>query len=255
MPALHVVVPIYNERSTLDACLDRIVAASLPAPWTRALWLVDDHSEPAAYAGAETAARRLRAAGHRVALLRHEVNRGKGAALRTGFDAILSAHPDPGDLAVIQDADLEYDPSDFAALMAPIIAGEANVVIGTRWRGCAAPPRSLKRRVHAWGNGVLTALSNLMTGYRVSDMECCYKLMTADVLRRVRPMLTEDRFGVEPQLVASLARLGERVREVPVRYDPRSVAEGKKIGIRDGLRALWVIARERLRGRARGASR
>ena len=106
----------------------------------------------------------------------------------------------------------------------------------------------MKRKVHAWGNGMLTRLSNAMTGYRVSDMECCYKVMTVGTLRRLRPMLSEERFGIEPQMVAGLARLRETLLEVPVKYDPRGLDAGKKIGWTDGVRAIYVIGRERLRG-------
>ena len=251
MPALHVVVPIFNERNTVEPCLDRIVAASLPDGFTRRLWLVDDHSDADSFASVKTVVARLAAAGHDLSLDRHTINRGKGATLQTAFDEILLV-ADDGDLVIIQDADLEYDPSDYARLMAPIIAGETNAVIGNRWAG-ATPPRGLKRRVHAIGNGVLTSLSNAMTGYRLNDMECCYKLLTIPVLRRVRPMLTEPRFGIEPQLVASLARIGEGLVEVPIKYEPRGFGDGKKIGWTDGVRALIVIARERFGARPRTA--
>jgi dolichol-phosphate mannosyltransferase len=247
MPVLHVVVPIYNERETLERCLARVLAASLPAGWSRDLYLVDDHSRNEAYRTTEALARRLQEEGQAVSLHRHEVNRGKGAAIQTGFDAILQSGADDPDLVIIQDADLEYDPEDFARLMEPIIAGRVRVVIGTRW-GAHRERGGLLRTIHAWGNAVLTRLSNLMTGYRVTDMECCYKLLTLGVLRLVRPMLSEERFGIEPQLVASLARLGEPIVEVPISYAPRGRGAGKKIGLRDALRAVFVIARERLRG-------
>ena len=250
MPVLHVAVPIYNELETLEPCLRRVLAAPLPAGWTRDLYLVDDHSREDAYRAAEALARRFQDEGHAVSLRRHDVNRGKGAALQTAFDAILESGADDPDLVIIQDADLEYDPDDFSKLMKPIIAGRSRVVIGTRW-GDHRERRGLFRAIHAWGNGVLTRLSNLMTGYRVSDMECCYKLLTLGVLRQVRPMLSEVRFGIEPQLVASLARLGEPVVEVPISYAPRGRGAGKKIGLRDAVRAVFVIARERLRGRVR----
>jgi dolichol-phosphate mannosyltransferase len=247
MPVLHVVVPFYNEPDTLEPCLRRVLDITLPSGWSMRLVLVDDHSEPHARDAAERAAECLSKAGHPVALRRHEVNCGKGAALRTGFDAVLEeAHC--GDLVIIQDADLEYDPADYARLMKPILDGETSVVIGTRW-GTHRPVDGLKRRLHAWGNRILTSVSNLLTGYRLGDMECCYKLFTVDVLRRVRPRLTEDRFGVEPQIVAALARLGERVVEVPIDYQPRGFSAGKKIGLTDGARALYVIVRERLRPR------
>ena len=246
MPVLHVVVPFFNERQTLEPCLRRVLAVELPAGWTMDLYLVDDHSGSEAHEAAETLARQLQAEGHPVSLRRHEVNRGKGAALRTGFAAIIESGADPADLVVIQDADLEYDPADFPRLMQPVLVGRTNVVLGTRW-GDHTELATMARRVHALGNRLLTVTSNLMTGYRVTDMECCYKLMTVDVLQRLRPLLTEDRFSIEPQIVAALARLGEPIVEAPVRYDPRGVSAGKKIGWRDAVHALRVILHEKLR--------
>ena len=183
-------------------------------------------------------------------VLQHPVNRGKGAALRTGFDWVLARGAED-DLVVIQDADLEYDPRDFAALIAAAErcdAARGSVAIyGNRWSDCGAPPRSLWHRIHRLGNATLTGASNLATGFALRDMECCYKMMAVTLLRRIRPMLTEDRFGVEPQLTAALARIGARIDEVPVRYDARAYRQGKKIGARDALRTMWVIVRERLR--------
>ena len=247
MPTLHVVIPVFNEPETLRPCLDRIVAVSLPENWHPRIILVDDHSRAASFADAEKLVEELTQRGCSVELHRHVRNRGKGAALRTGFDVLVKSPDVPDDdLVIIQDADLEYDPEDYPALMEPLLANRADAVLGTRW-GPHFPVHSLKRRLHALGNGVLTKLSNLMTGYRVSDMECCYKLMRVSFLRRLRPALTEERFGIEPQIVAGLARLSARVEEVPVRYDPRGIDAGKKIGWVDGLRALYVIARERFR--------
>lgn len=246
MPLLHVVVPVYNERGTLDPCLRRVIGAPLPEGWSKQLHLVDDCSEPDAAASAAKTVETLAAEGIPITLDRHEVNRGKGAGLQTGFDRVLSEAADD-DLVIIQDADLEYDPNDYASLMAPILEGRVNVVLGTRW-GEHIVLDSMKRRIHAWGNGMLTKMSNLMTGHRVSDMECCYKLFRVPLLRKLRPSLTEERFGIEPQMVAGLSRLGETIEEVPIAYDPRGLADGKKIGWRDGCRALWVITRERFRG-------
>ena len=245
MALLHVVVPVFNERSTLGPCLERVVAVELPPGYRIAVWIVDDHSAPDAFRVAEDIAGELAASGHRIELLRHAVNRGKGAALQSGFDRILASASDD-DLVVVQDADLEYDPRDFPALMTPVVAGRADVSIGSRW-GAQYDARGLKRRIHVLGNLLLTRLSNAMTGLGVNDMECCYKLLPIPVLRRVRPALSEERFGIEPQLIATAARLGLRIAEVPVRYDPRSLAAGKKIGWKDGVRAIVVIARERWR--------
>lgn len=240
------VIPVFNERETLQPCLERVVAVDLPDGWTSRVVIVDDHSERPAYEAARAIIEQLNARGHDLVLERHGRNLGKGAALQTGFDIILNGEPADDDVVIIQDADVEYDPDDYPKLLEPLLAGTADAVIGTRW-GEHRPADGFKRRVHEWGNRVLTMLSNMMTGYRVQDMECCYKLMPIGLLRRVRPMLTEPRFGIEPQIVAALARLKVDVAEVPVSYEPRGLSSGKKIGWRDGVRALYVIARERLR--------
>jgi glycosyltransferase involved in cell wall biosynthesis len=249
VPTLHVVIPVYNERNTLSPCVRRVLASPLPAEWDVRIQLIDDHSDDAHFPAVEALAHALEHERQPITLHRHEINKGKGAALQTGFDIIL-ALPEvrDDDLVIIQDADLEYDPDDYSRLMQPIIDGKADAVVGTRW-GEHRPLPSLKHKVHALGNGVLTLLSNMMTGYRVSDMECCYKVVPVHMLRNLRPLLSENRFGIEPQYVAALARLRARVAEVPVNYDPRGLAEGKKIGWRDGVRALIVIARERFKGR------
>ena len=226
--------------------MKRILSAPMPDGWSPAIVLVDDHSEAAHRATLDELVATLRS--EDIEVRSHDHNRGKGAAVRTGFDAILAAGPPDDDLVIIQDADLEYDPSDYRRLMEPLLNGDADAVIGSRW-GDHRQISGLKRRLHGWGNSVLTRCSNLMTGFRLRDMECCYKLFTIELLRRLRPWMSEARYGVEPQMVAALARLGARVSEVAVSYDPRSVAEGKKIGWRDGVRALYVIARERRRRR------
>jgi glycosyltransferase involved in cell wall biosynthesis len=241
LPTLHVVVPFYEEPGTLDACLRRVLAAPLPLGWTREVTLVNDGSSAPATEAARTIASTLG-----VRLIEHPQNRGKGAAIRTGFGSILTRASDD-DAVIIQDADLEYDPADYVALMHPLVGGSADVVFGNRW-GSEADPR-LQRRVHRWMNRGLTITSNMLSGLRVRDMECCYKLFRAPVLRAIMPALTEDRFGIEPQIAAALGRLGVPVAEASVHYAPRSFAEGKKIRAKDGLRALWVIARERFRRR------
>jgi len=248
VPVLWIVIPFYNEAPTLEPCVARVIAAALPAGWARAIVFVDDHSrdqQAGQFGDAGALAARLRARGQAVELLRHERNLGKGVAVRTGFDRVLEMSEEY-DAVIIQDADMEYDPADYPALLEPIIAGEADAVFGTRW-GEHFRPKGLWRRMHALGNRMLTRFSNLMTGYRVADMECCYKLMTIPALRRIRPMLSEDRFGVEPQMAAALARTGARLAQRPVRYDPREIESGKKIRLRDAFRALYVMARERIK--------
>ena len=253
MPCLHIVVPFYNEPDTLDACLRKVYGTPLPDGFTRRVVMVNDCSTPEATATAQQVVDTLAAEGHAIRFEHHPVNRGKGAALQTAFDVILGDAPADDDIVIIQDADLEYDPDDYRALLAPILEGRATAILGTRW-GDHMELTSLKRRIHAWGNGVLTKLSNAVTGFTVRDMECCYKVYPIPVLRRLRPMLSEERFGIEPQMVAGLARLGERVDEVPVSYAPRGLDEGKKIGWKDGVRAIIVIARERVRGRSIAAA-
>ncbi len=246
MPSLHVVIPFYNEESTLEPCVRRVVAASLPEGWGLAICLVDDHSRTPAARAAESLASRLRAEGHRVSLIRHERNRGKGAALQSGFDEVLAGDAHDNDVVIIQDADLEYDPADYRKLIEPIVNREAEAVLGTRW-GRHRRVRGFKHKLHAWANAAVTKLSNLMTGLSVGDMECCYKLMPVQLLRRVRPLLTEQRFAIEPQIVATWARLAVRVAEVPVSYHPRGPGAGKKITWRDAAGAVYVACRERFR--------
>jgi glycosyltransferase involved in cell wall biosynthesis len=203
--------------------------------------MVDDGSRPdAARVAAEVAASHPGG----VRLLVHPRNRGKGAALMTGFDSVLARAAEDG-AVLVQDADLEYDPHDYPALVAALSDPSVGAAFGNRW--VRAPRDTGYRRLHAAANAVLTRASNLATGLGVHDMECCYKLLRVTVLRQARPWLSEERFGIEPQLAAALARLRVRVAEVPVGYRPRSFAEGKKIRWTDGARALWVIARERVR--------
>lgn len=241
MPLLHVVMPVFNEPTTLEPCVERVRRCPIPAGWSIEIVLVDDGSD----APTRRAAEQLAARGA-VRLLVHPRNRGKGAAIRTGFADALARAAD-ADAVLVQDADLEYDPADFPALLAPVAAAEADVVLGNRW---ATPPRGLKRLAHRMLNGLLTVSSNLMTGLRVQDMECCLKLFSAPALRRILPELDEERFGIEPQIVAAVARHRLRTREVSVRYDPRGFADGKKIRMKDGLRVFVVLWRERRRHRA-----
>lgn len=231
-------MPVFNEAATLAACVERVRGARLPPHWTRRIRFVDDASTDESPRLLE----RLREEG---TVLRHERNRGKGAAIRTGFGAVLDdPRTNEADAVLIQDADLEYDPADYARLLEPIASHRARVVYGTRFGG------HYRRggpgvRIHALGNRAITALSNLCTGYRLHDMECCYKVLAAPVLDAMFPMLTEERFGIEPQITAALARIGEPIVEAPVSYEPRSVGEGKKIKWSDGVAAVRVILRER----------
>lgn len=247
MSLLHVVIPVFNEGQTLAECVERVVAAPLPDGWSMRIVMIDDCSQPEHHTKTLQLVEQLTSRGIGILLLEHAVNRGKGAALQTGFDAILADDDvSDTDTIIVQDADLEYDPDDYATLLGPIASGDCRVVVGTRW-GPHNPLRSVKRKLHAGINRFLTVLSNVMTGFRLTDMECCYKVMRVDVLRQIRGELTEHRFGIEPQMIAALARIREPIVERPVHYDPRSTDEGKKINWRDGVRALVVIGRERFR--------
>lgn len=245
MPVLYCVIPVYNEPATLERCVDRVLHAAIPAAWSLCAIMVDDASDAETRAAAGRLIDAQRGRPGRLELLTHLVNRGKGAALRTGFRRVLERCADENDAVIIQDADLEYDPTDFEAMLTALPSGGHAAVFGDRWSH--ASDRTMVRRLHRNGNKLLTRLSNMLTGYRIGDMECCYKLLPIPLLRRVLPHLTEDRFGIEPQLTAALAREGAEVIEVPVHYDPRGFAAGKKIGWRDGVRAMWVIVRERMR--------
>jgi len=239
MPVLHVVVPCFNEAGTLDAVLASIARVRWPDGWRAEVTVVDDGSGPEAARAADAACR-----AHGATLLRHPANRGKGAAIRTGFARAVERAGD-ADAVAIHDADLEYDPQDLAGLLSRLPGHDA--VFGNRWANVTDP--RLRRRVHRLLNHGLTAASNLLSGLAIHDMECCHKLFTASALRSMLPELSEDRFGIEPQLAAVAARHGLRVTEGPVAYRPRSFADGKKIRAKDGLRALLVIARERFRRR------
>jgi glycosyltransferase involved in cell wall biosynthesis len=238
MPTLHVVMPVYNEPDTLRASVERVRGAAPGTGWRTQIVLVDDGSTDSTPA----IVRGLGEEGAVTALF-HSSNRGKGAAIRTGFAHALSISRDD-DAIIIQDADLEYDPADFAGILAPVARGEADVVFGNRW---ATAPKGAKRMLHRLLNGFLTLSSNLVTGLRVRDMECCLKLFSVPAMRRIIGDLDEERFGIEPQIVAACARHRLRVAEAPCSYAPRSFEEGKKIRMKDGLRVFVVLWRERRR--------
>jgi len=219
-PTLTVVVPVYDEAATVRALLARVRAS----PIDKEIVVVDDGSTD----GTRELLRAEEGPGTRVLL--HERNRGKGAAVRTGYAAAR------GRVVLVQDAGLEYDPAEYGVLLGPILDGRADAVFGSRF--LSGPHRVLYHR-HRLGNGLLTFFSNLVTNLDLTDMETCYKAVRREVLQRIT--LEEDRFGFEPEITAKLARIGARVYEVPISYSGRTYEEGKKIGWRDGVRAGWCI--------------
>ena len=226
---LSVIMPVYNEARTISEMVARVRRA--PIDLTRELIVVDDASTDAT----REALQKITADhGDEVRVFTHEANRGKGAAIRTGI-----AHA-RGEIILIQDADLEYDPRDYPLLLEPILEDQADVVFGNRFHG---GPHRVLYFWHYTANRFLTLLTNVLTGLNLSDMEVGYKVFRADVLRRIT--LTSNRFGFEPEITVKVARLDCRVYEVPIRYYGRTYAEGKKITWRDGLAALGHIIRYR----------
>jgi len=236
---LSVVVPVYNERDTWRRLLARVRAVQLPG-LDKQIILVDDGSTDGTRRQLAELAR-SEADRSDIEVLFHDINRGKGAALRTGFAAAT------GDVVIIQDADLEYDPNDYPRLLEPVLAGRADVVYGSRFLAPGAAKGGRNKNYLA--NKFLTWLSNAVTGLRLTDMETCYKVFRSHVLKRIR--LQQDRFGFEPEITARLAGLGVLVVEVPISYAGRSKTEGKKIGFTDGLQALWCIFKYGLPARLR----
>ncbi len=239
MPTLFAIVPVYNEPDTLDECISRVLAQS-PCGFDVRVVLVNDGSDDATRRATE----RIAASTPRVTLLVHSINRGKGAAIRTGFAEVL-ARMGEDDLVVIHDADAEYDPSDWEGVLARQRETRAGLTLGNRWAN--GVPSSATRQLHRFANGLLTLASNLTTGVKVSDMECCTKLFTREALLSISPDLDEERFGIEPQIVSAAARHGITVTEAPVSYAPRGFHEGKKIRAKDAVRVFVVLGRERLR--------
>jgi glycosyltransferase involved in cell wall biosynthesis len=221
-PTLSVVIPVFNEAPTVERLLARVAAV----PVDKEIILVDDHSTDGT---GEVLARIAETPGFR--LLRHSINQGKGAALRTGFAAAR------GRVVIVQDADLEYDPEEYPRMLEPILSGRADVVYGSRFAGGES-----HRVLHFWHysmNRLLTFVSNCFTNLYLTDMETCYKVFRREIITQIR--IEENRFGFEPEITAKVAALGCRIYEVSISYEGRSFSAGKKIGWVDGVRALWCI--------------
>ncbi len=245
---LSVVVPVYNERDTIHEILRRILAVPIP----KEVILIDDFSkdgtrdelskiekqwsDPRLDSGDPAAERPAEPPLNTVRVVYHDRNRGKGAALRTGFAHVT------GTVVIVQDADLEYDPAEYPQLIAPIIDGRADVVFGSRFIG---ETHRVLLFWHYLGNKLLTTLSNMFTGLNLTDMETCYKVFRREAIDAIAPTLKSDRFGFEPEVTAKVAKRGLRIYELPVSYSGRDYSEGKKITWKDGLQALWCIIRFR----------
>jgi glycosyltransferase involved in cell wall biosynthesis len=219
---LTVVIPVYNEEKTIESLVDRVERV----PIEKEIVLVNDCSKDGTRGKLDSLASRPN-----VRVFHHEVNQGKGAALRTGF---AQAH---GDMVIIQDADLEYDPNEYPRLLQPILDGRADVVFGSRFSGGEC--HRVLYYWHSLGNKFLTAMSNMFTNLNLTDMETCYKAFRRELIQSIR--IEEDRFGFEPEITSKVARAGARVYEVPISYHGRTYEEGKKIGWRDGIHALRCV--------------
>ena len=220
---VSIVIPCFNEANTIEY----LVQAVLSAPLTnREIIIVDDYSTDST-----REILRTKIDGLVDKIIYHESNQGKGAALRTGFSNVT------GDVVIIQDADLEYNPQEYPELLKPILDGKADVVYGSRFQGGQA-----HRVIYFWhykGNQFLTLLSNMFTNLNLTDMETCYKVFRIDILKKIT--IQENRFGFEPEITAKIAQLGCRIYEVGISYSGRTYDEGKKISWKDGLRAIWCI--------------
>ena len=223
---LSVLIPVYNERDTVDLIIEQVRAT----PIAKEIICVDDHSTDGTQQILET----LLEQGRIDRLVRQPVNRGKGAAIRQAMSIST------GDVVIVQDADLEYDPDDWPALLEPLVDGRADACFGSRFLG---GPHRVLYYWHSVGNHWLTTYSNMLTNLNLTDMETCYKAIRGDLARSLVPRLTADRFGFEPEITARLAGANARIFEVPISYSGRTYAEGKKIGWKDGLAAFWHITK------------
>jgi len=227
---LSIIIPCYNERTTILPLLERVRLARLPDSVSREIVIVDDCSKD----GTRDLLKNLNQGD--TAIVYHDKNMGKGAALRTGFKAAK------GDFVVIQDADLEYDPSEYEKLLGPILDGRADVVFGSRF--LTTSERRVLYFFHYLGNRFLTFMSDIFTNLNLTDMETCYKMFRKEIIEKID--IKENRFGFEPEITAKVAKLKCRIYEVGISYSGRTYEEGKKIGLKDGFRALWCIVKYNL---------
>jgi glycosyltransferase involved in cell wall biosynthesis len=222
-PCLSVVMPVYNEAATIAEVI-KVVLLQRPV---QQLIIVDDASTDGTWEKLQSATN----GDSRVTLVRHGKNQGKGAALRTGFAQATAT------VVMVQDADLEYDPTEYHRLLVPILSGKADVVFGSRFLGAGA--HRVLYYWHSVGNTLLTTFSNMATNLNLTDMEACYKVFRREVIQQIK--IEENRFGFEPEVVSKMARLKVRIYEVAISYYGRTYAEGKKIGWQDGVHAFWCI--------------
>ncbi|MDA1091605.1 MAG: glycosyltransferase family 2 protein [Proteobacteria bacterium] len=233
LKTVSIVIPCFNEEKTLEFLVERVLASDT-CGLEKGIIIVDDKSQDSSFDKASA----LSAAHPEISVFKHEINRGKGAAMRTGFENAK------GDIVIVQDADLEYDPGEYFKLLKPIIDGEADVVYGSRFRG--GDSHRVLYFWHSIGNRFLTLLSNMMTDLNLTDMETCYKVFRRDILNKIT--LTEDRFGFDPEITAKVSHLrpAPRIYEVGIRYSGRTYEDGKKIGWKDGIRVVVSILRYNL---------
>ncbi|PYJ38514.1 MAG: glycosyl transferase [Verrucomicrobia bacterium] len=227
---VSIVIPCYNEKDTIEKIVEAVRGAAIES---KEIIVVDDCSQDGTKAVLEE-----RVAQIADRIIYHPVNRGKGAALRSGFAAAT------GEIVLVQDADLEYNPEDYPVLLEPLLSGKADAVFGSRFMG--GRPHRVLFFWHMAGNRFLTLLSNIFTNLNLTDMETGYKAFKASVIKSIH--LEEDRFGIEPEIIAKLARRGCRIYEVGISYSGRTYAEGKKVNWKDGVRAIYAIVKYNLKG-------